>query len=304
MNRFLHTVDRIIIVDGDDVRRAPMAAALLKKFANEHPLFRLWQTDVDSAGAGKTKQDAHPDAKAIKAMLNKEIDISSHKSKCTSLADIARASIVFAITNHHAKFLRETVCQEYPSLRTRIVLLMDYIGKPGEEFPALLGAKAAEYHQFTDQVESLLLAIAEKLRQDTVSPLLVKGTGLGYGWAKGRVRVVGSTEDADQVEKGDVVVCTTNHVRAFFGRGVEAAAAFVSTSGSESFELSQLSHELQVPCVSDAYHATEVLRNGDFVLVDGAGGTVYGEPAPPLTFPELMKKYGLKPKTNLPGPGA
>ncbi len=228
MPRFLHSVDRIFIIDGDDVRRAPMVAALLQEYVNKDPVFRLWQTKVESAGTSETTVgNAPPVFKAQQAMHDKkEMEILSHQAKKISSVDIEKASLILAIEKKHADAAKN-ICS-YPSQRDKVVKLYDYLGQPGKEFPALIGSTQSEYKQFLDKVIPSVPSIGAKLLQDTFMPMLVRGKGLGSGLAVGKARIIQNMNQANEVEKGDIVVCSSNDIAGVYGRGARAAGGIVT----------------------------------------------------------------------------
>ena len=274
MNRFLHSVNRVIIVDGNDVRRAPIVAELFRDLANYDPLFRLWGTKIESAGARGDTVEGNPDKKAIAALKAKGLDISSHKAHQITLGDILHSSIVLTFTNEHSESVFHNVLNVYPSLRHKLITLSNYLSVK-EELPALLGATKYGYQQFVENAEKILPQLREKLMQDTRLPLLVKGQGMGSGMAHGKIRIIKTSEQAEDIEKGDVVVCQTNHVD-FLDRMYKFISAIITETESESMHLSQVSYEYGIPCICGASHATEILHTGNQVLLDANSGSVYG----------------------------
>jgi pyruvate,water dikinase len=102
---------------------------------------------------------------------------------------------------------------------------------------------------------------------------LVSGMGAAPGVATGRVRVLRSVDDAPSLLAGEVLVApmtTPDWVPT-----MRRAAALVTDGGGVTCHAAIASRELQVPCVVGTRRATEVLRDGELVTVDGASGAVY-----------------------------
>jgi phosphohistidine swiveling domain-containing protein/protein-tyrosine-phosphatase len=277
--RFFHTVEKIIFLDGDDVRRAPMAAALFRQFASEDQLMRLWRTEVSSAGSGKyTVAGAFPVKDAQLAMNSLGLYISSHQAEGLSLSTIEEASLILAIEPKHVQYARSHVCHEYPACGGRVVSFFEYLGAADLQFDSLIGSDdVSEYVSFAQWMKSLLPRLAYRLRQDTRLPLLARGEGLGSAVVQGPVRVVGGPKEAQHIQKGDVVVFKKVNVIEAAGRGrLESAAAIVAESGEGMSGLSHLSHELRIPCVGGVGDAGELLPDGQRVMVDATCGLVYG----------------------------
>lgn len=287
MSRFFHFVERVTIVDGDDVRRAPIAAALFRQFADYDPLLRLWGTKIESAGVGTTiNADVNPSDKAKSAMLKKGLDIANHKATKLTFEHIQQSSIILTITNKHAEDIIDNALESFPSYKTRVIPLLNYLGVNNWEFPKLLGANKTAYNEFIKKVEPLLPLLVNKLRKDTVLPLLARGHGLGSGFARGRVRIIETAPQASDVEQGDVVICHSNHVSDILGRGIRFVGAIITDSFSEIHHLSTVSNEYGIPCIYGTSHPAEIMQNGEFVLADASTGVVYGS--------ENIFMWGLK----------
>jgi phosphohistidine swiveling domain-containing protein/protein-tyrosine-phosphatase len=281
MLRFVHSVEEVVFLDGDDVRRAPMAAALFRRFADQHPVLSLWRIRISSAGSGKyTVNGASADEKAKQATLAMGADTSSlsyHKAATMSLSDIEQASIVLAIETKHKEEVDNKVCSSYPAYRGRIITFMDYLWAPDIEFGPLIGSNTlSDYLSFAQQIEGLFPRLSYRFMQDAHLPLLAKGKGLGSGVVRGPARIVTSIQQARDISKGDVLVCDTNHIEDTYGRAAELASAIVTDQASEMSLLSQIAHDLKVPCVGGTTHATRVIHDGMSVLVDATAGLVYG----------------------------
>jgi pyruvate,water dikinase len=128
--------------------------------------------------------------------------------------------------------------------------------------------------------------------------VLVKGLGAAPGFAAGRVRVVGSREDAADLKEGEVLV--THMTAPDWVPLMRRAAAIVTDSGGMTCHAAIVSRELGIPCVVGTAEATAVLRDGDIVSIDAGSGIVTegamspgpkpeeetlqepGPPAPPL----------------------
>ncbi len=274
MDRFLHSVDRVIFLDGDDVRRAPMAAALFDRFAKQDPVLSSWHIRVDSAGTGKytEKVGAYPDAKAQGVMRSMGLDISSHKASTITLEEIEEASIVLAIETKHKKYVDENVCV-YPALRSKIVFFFDYLGDTGPIFDSLIGSDISAYAGFAKRLEELLPQVAWKFKQDTHSRLLARGQGFGTGVVEAKARNLGGGEpETGGMNRGDVLIYKSNHVP---GRLAEMASAIITDSHSEMSHLSQTAYEFGKPCVGGTSHGTKVIDDEATVSVDSTRGLVY-----------------------------
>ena len=122
---------------------------------------------------------------------------------------------------------------------------------------------------------------------------LLSGLGAAPGVAVGRVRVLRSADEGRALLAGEVLVApmtTPDWVPT-----MRRAAALVTDGGGITCHAAIASRELRVPCIVGTRRATEVLRDGELVTVDGARGAVYeGDvaasiaPAPAPLHPDVV----------------
>jgi pyruvate,water dikinase len=100
----------------------------------------------------------------------------------------------------------------------------------------------------------------------------VKGLPGSAGQAEGRVRILNSPGEGDQIQPGEILVAITTNVgwTPIFPR----AAAVVTDVGAPLSHAAIVARELGIPAVVGCFNATSVLKNGDFVRVDGGQGIV------------------------------
>lgn len=102
--------------------------------------------------------------------------------------------------------------------------------------------------------------------------LLVSGLGASPGAASGRVRVLQSPSEGDRLERGEVLVAPMTSPD--WVPTIRRAAAVVTDSGGVTCHAAIVSRELGIPCVVGTRSATQLLRNGELVTVDGSKGRV------------------------------
>jgi pyruvate,water dikinase len=104
---------------------------------------------------------------------------------------------------------------------------------------------------------------------------VLRGMPCSPGVARGRVRVVSGPEAFDTFEAGEVLVAqtTTPGWTPLFAR----AAAVVTDVGSVMAHASLVAREFGIPAVVGTGDATQKLRNGMLVTVDGSAGVVLEE---------------------------
>jgi pyruvate,water dikinase len=103
--------------------------------------------------------------------------------------------------------------------------------------------------------------------------LLVSGLGAAPGVVTGRVRRLRDPAEGSLLEAGEVLVAPMTNPD--WVPVIRRAAALVTDSGGMTCHAAIVSRELGVPCIVGTRRATEVLRDGMTVTVDGARGAVY-----------------------------
>jgi phosphohistidine swiveling domain-containing protein len=98
------------------------------------------------------------------------------------------------------------------------------------------------------------------------------GITASLGSARGKVRVIKSILDLNNVVSGDVLVAVMT--RPDYVPGMRKAAAIVTDEGGITSHAAIISREFGIPCIIGTRIATHVLDDGDLVSVDGSTGTV------------------------------
>jgi pyruvate,water dikinase len=102
--------------------------------------------------------------------------------------------------------------------------------------------------------------------------VILTGLGASPGQASGKVRILGSPDESRQFRDGEVLVAQMTSPD--WVPTMRRAAAVVTDGGGMTCHAAIVSRELGVPCVVGTRRATQVLRTGELVTVDGSG-TIY-----------------------------
>lgn len=103
--------------------------------------------------------------------------------------------------------------------------------------------------------------------------ILLKGLGASPGIAGGPVRIVAEEMNLEIVKKGDVLV--TKMTSPDMVPAMTRASAIITDEGGMTCHAAIVARELGIPCVVGATHATDLLKDGEKVTVDGGMGVVY-----------------------------
>ena len=100
----------------------------------------------------------------------------------------------------------------------------------------------------------------------------VKGFPAAKGTVEGTARVITTVSDLHLVQPGDVLVCggTTTEWTPVFG----IITACVCDTGGSLTHAAIVSREYGIPCVVGTAVATQTIKTGDRIRVDGRAGTV------------------------------
>jgi len=113
----------------------------------------------------------------------------------------------------------------------------------------------------------------EEEETTTEKKILLKGLGASPGQGVGKVVMVSDMEDLPKVKKGDILVTvmtTPDMVPAMV-----RSAGIVTNEGGMTCHAAIVSRELGIPCVVGTSNATDVLKEGMTVTVEGKLGQVY-----------------------------
>lgn len=281
MKRFLHQARTVVFLDGDDVRRAPMAAAAFESFVKSDPILKNWDMRIYSAGTGEfTVEGAPPHPLAVLAMHNLGLNIASHKASVLTLTMLKKSSMVVAMEQKHSDFVAKRFSHGYPGYCTRMVVLHPYLGADFE-IDNLIGVGGiADYIQFTKSLEfTYCPRLAYMIEHETLRPLLLRGNGLGTGAAQGKVKVIKATIQVSGMQAGDILVSpSAKELQLYLQGHIRSAGGIITDSTLESHNMIQLGHEVfKIPWIGGAITASQVLKDGQTVTMDATTGLVYGE---------------------------
>jgi phosphohistidine swiveling domain-containing protein len=101
------------------------------------------------------------------------------------------------------------------------------------------------------------------------------GTAASPGRVRARARVLGFPSEFDRLAQGEVLVAvaTTPSWTPLFSK----ASAVVTDAGAVSSHSSVVAREYRIPAVVGTQQATQLIKDGQFVVVDGTAGKVYLE---------------------------
>lgn len=108
---------------------------------------------------------------------------------------------------------------------------------------------------------------------ETSASMLVDGLAASPGVGIGKVRIIKDLTELNKIEKGDILV--TRMTSPDYVVAMQKAAAVVTDEGGQTCHAAIVSREMGIPAVVGTEKATQMLKEGMVVTVDGTSGKVY-----------------------------
>ena len=146
-----------------------------------------------------------------------------------------------------------------------------YEGKPQDLEFAIEGPRI-----FIVQTRAITTLKAKEVKEEVKSThgeVLLTGFGAGPFVGSGPVRIIREISDLEKINPGDVLV--TKMTNPDMAPVFKKVSAIVTDEGGVSCHAAIVSREMEVPCVVGTEKATEILKDGEEVTVDGKSGKVY-----------------------------
>ena len=144
---------KILVVCSGNICRSPMVAAYLRQ-----RLERSGLSHVVVASAGTLGIEGAPaSAQALAAMADIEIDLSHHRSRALSAADLKTSEIVLVMDLGHLEF----IAARYPERRDQRYLLRAFERgpEPSSEAPDLDDPIGSDLDVFREQRETIRVCV-------------------------------------------------------------------------------------------------------------------------------------------------
>ncbi len=114
----------------------------------------------------------------------------------------------------------------------------------------------------------------EKSKENKLSGnVLLSGLAASPGVSSGTVKIILDMKDLSKVKKGDVLV--TKMTNPDMVISMQKSVAVVTDEGGATSHAAIVSREMGIPCVVGTEKATEILKDGQIITVDGVNGRVY-----------------------------
>jgi pyruvate,water dikinase len=128
--------------------------------------------------------------------------------------------------------------------------------------------------------------------QKVSAKIILQGQGAAPGIASGRVVIIRDVKDTGRVKEGDILV--TKMTSPDMVPAMRKVAAIITDEGGLTCHAAIVSRELGTPAVVGTKTATNVLKNGQLITVDGEKGLIYeGEIPHAAPAPAAAAQQGI-----------
>jgi pyruvate,water dikinase len=103
--------------------------------------------------------------------------------------------------------------------------------------------------------------------------IILSGLGASPGIGSGKVKVIKDLADLNKIVEGDILVTTMTNPDMVVT--MQKSAAIITDEGGLTAHAAIVSREMGIPAVVGTRDATEKLKDGDIVTVDGSSGQIY-----------------------------
>ncbi|MFA5222181.1 MAG: phosphoenolpyruvate synthase, partial [Methanoregula sp.] len=114
---------------------------------------------------------------------------------------------------------------------------------------------------------------AKGMSSNKDAKIILQGQGAAPGIASGRVAIIRDAKDTGSVKEGDILV--TRMTNPDMVPAMRKVAAIITDEGGMTCHAAIVSRELGTPAVVGTKTATQILKNGQMVTVDGEMGLIY-----------------------------
>ncbi len=122
----------------------------------------------------------------------------------------------------------------------------------------------------SDILSKLNVTVEEHISKHDIKE--IRGEIAARGTVSGMVKIIFTSKDLHKISEGDVLVSPMT--RPEFLSAMNRSVAFITDEGGITCHAAIIARELKKPCIIGTKIATQVLKDGDMVEVDGERGVV------------------------------
>ncbi len=112
-----------------------------------------------------------------------------------------------------------------------------------------------------------------KVEQKIKGEVILQGLAASPGIGSGIVKIIHNSSDLEKIQKGDILVTTMTNPDMVVS--MQKASAIITDEGGLTAHAAIVSREMGIPAVVGTEKATQILKDGTKVTVDGYKGKIY-----------------------------
>ena len=112
-----------------------------------------------------------------------------------------------------------------------------------------------------------------EIEKDVEGEVILSGLAASPGIASGKIKIINEMSDLEKIKFGDILV--TEMTNPDMVVAMQKSAAIVTDEGGLTSHAAIISREMGIPAVVGTYEATQKLKEGEIITVDGFTGKIY-----------------------------
>ena len=105
-----------------------------------------------------------------------------------------------------------------------------------------------------------------------MNKVLLKGTPASLGTVKGKVKILHDSSESYKIKRGNILVVEMTDPLYMYA--IMKSGGLITNIGGLLSHAAIVARELNIPCIVGAENATEVLKDGQLIILDATKGEV------------------------------
>jgi len=215
--------------------------------------------------SGKITPDKYVVSKDLEVLdikvADKKIALSRDSSGAGTIVQLREEKSKYQVLKNH----------EILELANIALKLEEHYGKPQDMEFAIENDEI--FIVQTRPITTMEKRISKEDMKSVEGELLLEGLAASPGIASGKVKIIEDLEDLHKIQEGDVLV--TKMTNPDMVVSMQKSSAIITNDGGLTAHAAIVSREMGIACIVGTGKATEILKEGDIVTVDGYHGKVY-----------------------------
>ncbi|MBT7237287.1 phosphoenolpyruvate synthase [Candidatus Woesearchaeota archaeon] len=149
----------------------------------------------------------------------------------------------------------------------------DYYNNPQDMEFAIAGNKVFMVQTRAITTQAKVSEAVSKKVEEIDGKEILNGISASPGVGKGKVKIINNADELSKITEGDVLVAKMTNPD--YVSAMQKASAIVTDEGGATCHAAIVSREMGIPSVVGTQKATEVLKEGQEITVDGTNGKIY-----------------------------